>query len=85
MIELIGWIGSICFALCGAPQAIQCVRQGHACGLSHSMLALWFLGEICYIISVWATLGFILWMMANYILNLVWLSIIAYYSVRPRQ
>ena len=45
-IEVIGWLGSICFTLCGLPQAIACIKQGHGNGLSKTFLWLWFLGEI---------------------------------------
>lgn len=84
MFEIIGWIGTISFALCGAPQALQCVRQGHTRGLSLSYLLLWLTGDVCYIVSVWGQFGFVIWMMANYLLNLLWLAIIFYYVVRSR-
>ena len=82
--EVIGWIGTVCFAMCGAPQAWQCMRQGHTRGLSTSYLLLWLTGDVSYVISVWGQLGFVIWMMTNYLLNLLWLAIIFYYVIRPR-
>ena len=53
MSNVLGWIGSICFALCGLPQAIKCVRQGNTQGLSTLFLTLWSVGSVCYIVAVW--------------------------------
>lgn len=82
--DLLGWIGSIAFAFCGVPQAIQCKHQGHARGISLSFLLMWGLGEICYIISVWVQFGFVAWMMANYFCNIICISIMLYYYLFPR-
>lgn len=46
MINTIGIIASILFAFCGAPQAIQCIKQGHAIGISRSFVYMWLVGEI---------------------------------------
>ena len=79
MCNLIGWMGSICFAFCGAPQAIKCIQQKHAKGVSGLFLSLWLMGEVCYIIAVLTEFGFVIWMMFNYLLNLIWISVIFYY------
>ena len=84
MIEVIGYIGCMAFALCGLPQVIHCWKAGNAKGLSVYCLSLWMLGEVCYFISTWATFGFVLWLMLNYILNIFWLLIIFYYVMSPR-
>ena len=65
MIEVIGYIGGLAFALCGFPQVLQCYRQGHAKGMSVAFLGLWATGEGCYLISTWATFGFVPWLMLN--------------------
>lgn len=83
MSTLIGWIGSICFALCGIPLALQCIQQGHARGLSPYFLILWTVGEICYIVAVLNQFGFIGWLMLNYLLNLLCILIIWVYYFRP--
>ena len=84
MIEILGYIGCVAFALCGLPQVIQCYRQGNADGISIYFLSLWTLGEVCYLISTWATFGFVLWLMLNYFMNICWLLIIFYYVVRSK-
>lgn len=70
MTNVLGWVGSVCFALCGAPQAAKCVWQGHARGLSLWFLGLWLAGEICYVAAVLTEFGWVAWMMVNYTLNI---------------
>jgi len=84
MASIIGWIGSICFALCGTPQAFQCIRQGHARGLSPLFLALWGAGEMCYIAAVLIQFGWVGWMMVNYTFNLICVFIMVRYRLWPR-
>ncbi len=84
MNNVLGWIGSICFALCGLPQAIKCVRQGNTQGLSTLFLTLWSVGSVCYIMAVWTEFGWVPWMMMNYIMNLIWLVTIFRYRLWPR-
>ena len=85
MISVIGWIGSVCFALCGVPQAVACYRQGHAKGISTIFLLLWASGEVLYIIAVFMEFGFVAWMMANYFTNLVSISVIIRYRFWARR
>jgi len=82
--EVVGWIGSICFAMCGVPQAYKCIRQGHADGLSPWFLLLWFVGEICYVGAVLLQFGWVGWMMFNYVLNIVCIVVIGVYYFRPK-
>jgi len=81
--ELIGWIGSVCFALCGFPQALKCHKEGHARGLSCLGLLLWLSGEVCYIISVWSLFGWVGWMMFNYLMNAACILVMLRYKFRP--
>lgn len=80
--SVFGWLGAICFAFCVIPQAWKCHREGHARGLSWLFLSLWFLGEVCLIIATLTELGFISWLMFNYITNLFFLLIILYYKTK---
>ncbi len=80
-----GWIGSICFAACGIPQAFRCLKQGHAIGLSPWCLALWALGEVFYVGAVLMEFGWIWWMLINYLTNIVCLFIICRYRIWPRR
>ncbi len=85
MITTIGWIGSVCLAFSGAPQAYKCLRQGHADGLSIYMLSLWFVGEVCYIVATIGEFGIVPWMLFNYIMNLICVSVILWFWFRPRK
>lgn len=83
MIEIIGWVGSVCFSLCALPQVIKCYRQGHAHGLDSTFLWLWFIGEIAMLI--YTALSFdSLQLLLNYGFNLICLIIILKYRLFPR-
>jgi uncharacterized protein with PQ loop repeat len=79
--EIIGWIGGILLAFCGLPQAIESYRTKSSAGLTWAFLIMWFLGEIfiiVYIIPKWQ------WpLIFNYTANLIFLSIILYYKIKP--
>jgi uncharacterized protein with PQ loop repeat len=79
---MLGWIGSIAFAVCGAPLVYSCIRQKSAKSVNPVFLILWTVGEVCYIIQVCTDYGFVIWMMFNYLLNSVFIVIILYYKVR---
>jgi hypothetical protein len=78
----IGYIGSIMLALCGAPQAWDCIMTGQA-SISTGTVVLWGLGEILTVIYlVWSKLMTKpLWV--NYGCNLLFLAIISYYKLFP--
>lgn len=82
MLEFIGWIGSIAFAICGAPQAWQSLKEGHSKGIAMGFISLWLIGEICTIVYVipkgHAPLIF------NYLGNLLFAGTIIYYKLYPR-
>ena len=80
--EIIGWIGSAMFAMCGLPQAVQSAREGHSDGLSWLFLLMWFFGEIFTMIYVWPKMDYPL--LANYLTNMVFLVIILFYKISPR-
>ncbi len=79
----IGWIGSICLAFSGMPQAIQCWKQGHAHGLSTLTMLLWFTGEVCYVIATLTQFGWVYWMLTNYLMNLACISVMLRYRFWP--
>lgn len=78
-LEIIGWIGSICFAISAAPQALKSIQDGHSEGIAGGMLALWFVGEVCSLVYVWPKKHVPL--LANYILNFIFLCVIIWYKV----
>ena len=81
--NIIGWIGSILLAFCGIPQAYKCYKKGNTDGISKIFAFMWLLGEICFAIAVWVEFGFILWMMANYFINIISVLIILRYIIFP--
>ena len=82
MADSVGWIGSICLAICGAPQAWACWRRGNAEGISRAFVGLWLGGEIFYVIGVAMRFGFVDWQMFNCGMNIVFASVIIYYLAR---
>ncbi len=80
--DAIGWVGSIAFAVCGLPQAWNCIKTRTAKGISPGFIGLWFLGEVCYVASILMKYGWVGWMMFNYISNIVSIVIIGYFTVR---
>lgn len=87
MIDVIGWLGAFCFAVCSVPQAVQCFQQKHARGVSGLFLALWVIGEILSMFYVLLHEGFYgsaAWpLVANYSVNLFGISIIVWYKLKP--
>lgn len=81
--ETIGWIGSILFAICGLPQAIQSIRDGHSRGLNWSFLLCWLFGEILTMVYIFPKGDWPL--IFNYSLNLVFLGIILRYKLTERK
>ena len=45
-------IGSIAFAICGLPQAIKSIKDGHSDGISWGFLVLWIIGEVSTLVNV---------------------------------
>lgn len=84
MIETIGWVGAVCFALCAVPQAWLSWQQGHSEGVSGSFLTLWFVGEVCMLGYSLAEIDS-LQIIVNYVFNLACLLVIIKYKLRPRR
>lgn len=82
MIEFIGWIGSMLFALCALPQVILVWKQKHAHGLSWGFLNMWFWGEVLCFLYVASQPVLQIPLLANYILNFVLLLIIFFFKVK---
>jgi len=79
---MIGWLGSICFMICGIPQVYQCIRDNTAKGVSLSFLLLWLLGEILCTIAIIMDYGFIWWILSNYAVNAACILIILFYKAK---
>lgn len=50
--ETVGWISGFLLVICGIPQVVKCIKQGHAHGISHLGVWLWILGETLGLIYV---------------------------------
>lgn len=81
MIDIIGWVGSICFSICAIPQAYKSVVEKHSIGVSWSFLLLWLVGELCTIIYVLVLPELLVPLIVNYILNLGSLIVIIYFKI----
>lgn len=84
MVEILGLIGAIGFAICAIPQAWESYRLGHASGVSLPFLILWSLGEICMLLYVLLT-TLDPYLLANYIANGLCLLVILRYRLVPRR
>lgn len=81
--ETIGWIGGILLAFCGLPQAWESYKTKNSEGLTWGFLIMWGVGElftIVYVIPKWH------WpLIFNYTANIIFISIIVYYKIKPRK
>lgn len=80
----IGWMGTVCLGMCGAPQAIRSARDGNSDGLDMTFLILWTLGEILTLFAILkdAPLKYLVY---NYGANLMFLAIMWKYKLFPRK
>ena len=79
---LMGWLGSICLALCGVPQAMQSYKDKHSHGISWGMLVLWAFGEVFALAYVFNKLDMPLLM--NYSINIFVIALMLYYKIYPK-
>lgn len=85
MADLLGWLGCLCFTLCGIPQAWKSYKDGHSLGMTQSFIFLWLGGEVFYIGGTLLKFGWVSWIMWNCIISIVVMLPIAYYRIRPRR
>ena len=83
--ELFGWIGCMAFSVCAVPQAYRSWKDGNSDGLDSVFLALWLVGEVSFIAAVLLRFGLVLWLVGNYVANLVCLLVIIRYRIWPRR
>ena len=76
--DTLGWIGGVLLALCAIPEVIKSIRT-KACNLSHGFLWLWYLGEWFILIPVLVQ-GMAGFLVFNYMLNIVLISVLMYYK-----
>ena len=80
--EIMGWLGSICLAICGIPQAWQSFKDKHSHGISWGFVLLWAFGEIFALAYVYDKLD--LPLLLNYSTNILILAVILYYKIKPK-
>lgn len=85
MIEFIGWLGSMLFAFCGAPQAYQSWKEGHSDGIAPLFILMWGLGEVLTLTYVMLKHGWDLPLITNYVINILFIAVIAGYKLFPRR
>lgn len=78
---ILGWLGSICLAICGIPQAWMSYKEKHSEGISWAFLLLWAFGELFALAYVYDKLD--LPLLLNYSVNILILAVILYFKVRP--
>ncbi len=83
LFEIMGWLGSICLAICGVPQAVQSYKDKHSEGISNGFLILWSLGEVFALAYVYDKLD--LPLLLNYATNIFILAVIIYYKMYPKK
>lgn len=79
---ILGWIGSLLLAFCGLPQALNSFVKKSSEGITWGLILMWFFGEVFTLIYVLPKLD--LPLIFNYVLNIIFLSIIAYYKIFPK-
>jgi uncharacterized protein with PQ loop repeat len=80
--EILGWLGSICLAICGIPQAWQSFKDKHSHGISWGFVLLWAFGEIFALAYVYDKLD--LPLLLNYATNILILAVILYFKINPK-
>lgn len=80
MLDLLGLIGAVAFAISAIPQALHSYRTKSSKGMSVGFLFLWGLGEGCMLAYVIGT-SMDPYLVGNYIANGLCLLVIVYYKV----
>lgn len=80
MIEILGWIGSICLSLCGLPLVIRTIKDGHSNGVDSIFLVVWLVGEIAALL--YSLDKDVLPLLINYGFNIVFITIVIWYKTK---
>lgn len=82
LFSILGWLGSICLAVCGIPQAWLSYKEKNSRGISWAFVLLWAFGEIFALAYVYDRLD--LPLLLNYSANILILAVIIYYKINPK-
>lgn len=83
MIQLIGYIGSLAYALCGLPQAYMSIKNGNSRGVSRGFAFLSLIGSALSLAYAVPKADYVL--MLNFGCNIVVWGIILKYSYFERK
>ena len=83
MIQIIGYIGSLAYALCGLPQVILSIKNGHSKGVSRGYAFLSLVGSLLSLIYAFPRGDYVL--LLNFGANIIVWSIILKYSYFERK
>lgn len=81
MLQIIGWIGSICLALCPIPFAWQSYKEKKST-ITKWGLILWMVGELCTAAYILPKKDYPL--LLNYGLNIICLMVVVKYKLYPK-
>jgi len=81
MFEYLGYLGGFLLAICGIPEAYKAIKEKQ-CNVGNGMLFTWLTGEMCLFFYVIPTQD--LSLILNYLTNIIIVSILVYYKVRPK-
>ena len=71
IMEIIGWVYTICFAICYIPQIVKSLKTKNVNDISVSLFILSLLGYISAIIYTLSDIGFNLILITNYIFGAI--------------
>ncbi len=80
MLEIIGIVGAVCFALCGIPQVYKCYKDKSAQDISWAFLYLWAMGAVCSFVYAASMQSYAL--MLNFGCSVICSAIISVYKIR---
>lgn len=80
ILEIIGWMSTFFFSVCGLPQVVKSWRERSAKSVSWAFLIMWIIGEV--LATIYTSLqSHLLWpLIINYLFNIVLISIILYWK-----
>lgn len=84
--EVIGWVYTICFAICYVPQIVKSIKTKKVQDISISLFVLSLIGYLCASIYTICTIGFNAVLLTNYTLGSICslIMIIVYFMYRCR-
>lgn len=80
--ELLGWISGLLLGACAVPEVYHTIKKGRN-DSSWSFLLMWYFGEIGFLIYVLPKGN--LPLLANYVLNIILISILLKYKIKPKE